>query len=102
MSKKSLDSCLNPDQERLFQNPVPKAKTVQDPTGHLPLPLPELSGEEGRHVALQPVVHDDGEVAGDHAVLVEGLHGVAAAVLQGDVVYLQVLEGSLAVDVGVV
>jgi hypothetical protein len=41
-------------------------------------------------------------VAGDHAVLVEGLHGVAAAVLQGDVVYLQVLEVSLAVDVGVV
>ena len=64
--------------------------------------LPELSGEEWRHVPLQPIVHDDGEVAADHAVLVECFYVVAAPVLQRDVVDLHVLEVTLAIDVGVV
>ena len=39
--------------------------------------LPNL-GEEWRHVALEAVVDDDGEVARHHAVLVERLDRVLA------------------------
>ena len=61
----------------------------------------ELLGKEWRHVALQPAVHDQAEVASHGPKLVECLHTVLTAVLQGHVVHLQMLEVCLGVDVGV-
>ena len=63
--------------------------------------VPELLGEERRHIAVQPLVHDDRELAPHTPELVESLHAVLAGLVDADVVHLEVLEVRLVVDVGV-